>query len=289
MIRGDEIPNDRFYDTLHIDEVLSDINSSFTKYFTEFGSDKLHLIHNFKVGQEKFESDFKKYIELMDRSYLEECEYDPSVFRNILRKDCPIIRRCLNSPEKVMDAYRKSFNRADSKDMLRVVINLSEYLTKFVETFNPGKQLDATNPSDLDVSILDTDEFTCGGVIGGGIRSHFLYNVRPDAFPNRSQFAIWALYFLTNRKSYGYEDDSEFLMIWRDGRGTQQNYFYQYDLFTYYAIQLFLLLESSSKQLGYILDHQFRFVYVDTFLNFVSDKHRVDIDILRPQNEEFHY
>src|SRR6476661_1370211 len=50
-------------------------------------------------------------------------------------------------------------------------------------------------------------------VIGGGIKSHFLYSRYPYAFPNRSQNALWALYFLTDKKEFGFDDGSEFLMI----------------------------------------------------------------------------
>jgi hypothetical protein len=116
-----------------------------------------------------------------------------------------------------------------------------------------------------------------------------LYNLHPIAFPNRSQNAIWAYYFLSKKKDYGFEDDSEFLMIYPDGSGTQQNYFYPYVLFTYYAIKLFLLLEAGCERLGYELNEQFRYLYLNTFLDFIADLHRVDINTLKPVYEQFDY
>lgn len=240
MIRGQDIPNDRLYEPEHIGAVLIDITTSFPEYFQEFAPTKTHLVQRMKEGLEQFEHEQPYYLKLLDRSLLGEIEYDPGTFKSTLKKDCPIIRRCLNSPAKVMDAYRKSFNQSKSEAMLQVVINISEFASEFMQKFNPTQQLMAEHPNDLGLSDLDTDTYTAYGVIGGGIRSHFLYNLHPNAFPNRSQNSVWAYYFLSYRKDYGFEDGSEFLMINSDASGTQQNYFYRYDLFTFYATRLFM-------------------------------------------------
>ena len=92
----------------------------------------------------------------------------------------------------------------------------------------------------LDLSDLNDDEtYTAYGVIGGGIRSHFLYSLYPHAFPNRSQNAVWSLYFLSGKQDFGLADASEFVMIdiKSENMKTQQNYFYPYDLFAFYALK----------------------------------------------------
>jgi hypothetical protein len=193
------------------------------------------------------------------------------------------------SPAKVMDAYRKSFHAAKGKDMLRVVINISEFSRKYMPTFDYAEQQKAKHPAELGLSELDTETYTTFGVIGGGIRSHFLYHLHPDAFPNRSQNSIWAFYFLTQRKDYGFEDGSEFLMINPDGSGTQQNYFYPYDLFTFYASRLFKLLKHECEQLGYQLDDQYRYIYLNSYLDGVAEIHEADINTLKPVYEQFDY
>lgn len=289
MIRDENLSNDRFYEPEHIAAVLEDMKIYFPTFFDKFAPDKIHLAHHMKEGIERFENDRTHYLQLLDRTYLEECEYDPGSFRNILKTDCPIIRHCLNAPAKVMDAYRRSFRQAKGDSMLKVIINLSEYVTQFMKGFDANKQLNVKLPSELELSILDTDSYTTTGVIGGGIRSLFLYNAQPIAFPNRSQFSIWAYYFLTHQEDYGYEDGSEFLMINPDGSGTQQNYYYQYDLFTFYGIKLFLMVEAHCKRFDYPLHDQYRYVYLNTFLDFISVSHIEDINALKPINEQFEY
>lgn len=289
MIRGEDIPNDRLYQPSHIQEVLADMAENFTKYFSQFAPDKIHLAQHFQQAIENFEKERPSYEKLLDRATLEEYEFVPGPFRNTLKNECPIIRRCLNSPAKVMDAYRHSFYQTKGDAMLRVVINLSEYITRSKLAIKEYEYINAKHPADLGISELDTDDYSTGGVIGGGIRSTFLYNARPHIFPNRSQFAIWAYYFLTHQKSYGFEDDSEFLMIYPDGKGTQQNYFYPYDLFTFYAIRLYALIEEGCKELAYSLHDRYRFVYVDTFLDFISEANIDYINALKPQNELFDY
>ena len=289
MIKGHDIPNDRLYENDHIRTVLSDLVDSFPKYLGEFSPNKNVLALKLRRAENEFQDEQTRYLELLDRGYLEEFEYDPSAFKSTLRKDCPIIRRCLNSQAKVMDAYRASFNRTSSETMLKVVKQISEYGSKFISTFDANQQLCVTHPNQLGISELDTEPYTAYGVIGGGIRSHFLYNLYPMAFPNRGQNAIWALYFLSGRKKYDFEDDSEFLMINPDGTGTQQNYFYPYDLFIFYAVKLFLLLRTACQSHRIYLDEEYRYVYLNSFMDFVADRNRSDIDCLKPQYEDNDY
>jgi hypothetical protein len=289
MIRGQDIPNDRLYEPTHIQTVQADMAEGFLDFFAQFAPDKLTLLHHMQEGLEKFLHERPQYLTLLDRDYLEEFESDPHAFKSTLKKDCPIIRRCLNSPAKVMDAYRSSFYQSKGDRMLQVAINLSEFATGVMPGFDALGQLGADHPATLGVSDLDTEPYTAFGVIGGGIRSHFLYNLYPVAFPNRSQNSVWVYYFLTHQKDYGFEDGSEFLMINSDGSGTQQNFFYPYDLFTFYATRLYLLLRENCKKVGYELDETYRYVYLNTFLDFVAGLHSEDINALKPFHEQFDY
>jgi hypothetical protein len=248
MIRGQDIPNDRLYEPAHIQAVQADMAESFLDFFARFAPDKLTLLHHMQEGLERFLGEQADYEKLLDKEYLYEYSFDPGSFRGTLEKECPIIRRCLKSKAKVMDAYRAAFYHTKGDRMLKVVNNLSEFTEQFMLDFHPEQQLSAAEPSELGISDLDTEPYTAFGVIGGGIRSHFIYNQHPVAFPNRSQNSVWVYYFLTHQKDYGFEDGSEFLMINSDGSGTQQNFFYPYDLFTFYATRLYLLLRENCKK-----------------------------------------
>jgi hypothetical protein len=141
--------------------------------------------------------------------------------------------------------------------------------------------------TDLGLTELLDEDYIVYGVIGGGIKSHLLYSLYPNALPNRSQNAVWALYFLTGKKDFGFSDGSEFLMIDtdEDHSVTQQNYQYPYDLFAYYALKLYLMLKDACAKKGIKLNAQWRYVYLDAFLNHVVEKHQAEIEVLKGTGE----
>jgi hypothetical protein len=136
--------------------------------------------------------------------------------------------------------------------------------------------------SDFSDRLLDEESYTAYGVIGGGIR----FILRLFQIEDKTQFG---LFFLVNRQDYGFASGSEFLMIEPDGTGTHQNYYYPYDLFSFYALQLMKKLEEESKDQGYNLLDQYRYVYLNTFLDHITAIHREDINCLKPPHDELYY
>ena len=142
---------------------------------------------------------------------------------------------------------------------------------------------------DLELRDLDEVDYTVFGVIGGGIKSHMLYKVYPQAFPNRSREAIWSLWYLTNKKTFGCEQDSEFIMINVEESTTQQNFFYPYELFSCYAYHVYLLLNKEAEKNGVHIDSEYRYVIVDEFLSFIARDHKEEISFFRSQIKENSY
>src|SRR5262249_28275560 len=136
---------------------------------------------------------------------------------------------------------------------------------------------------------LSKEDYNAYGVIGGGIRSHFLYSLYPNAFPNRSQNSIWALYFLTGKEDFGFHDGSEFLMIEADNRTTQQNYHYPYDLFGFYALHIYKMLKTSCAEQGIELQGRYRYIYLDAFFNHIAQVHQEDIRLLKGPDDNDYY
>jgi hypothetical protein len=64
---------------------------------------------------------------------------------------------------------------------------------------------------------------------------------------------------------------------------TQQNYFYPYELFAFYAHQIYQLLRNEAKILGVHLEYEYRYVIVDTFLSFIAGSHTSEISLLTNQ------
>lgn len=61
---------------------------------------------------------------------------------------------------------------------------------------------------------------------------------------------------------------------------TQQNYYYPYKLFHYYAFETYKLLKEKAESLGAYIDPDYRYVIVDAFLQFIADTHKNAIEEL---------
>lgn len=304
------------YEQKHIEKVLETIKVTFPGYFNNFimleagygvseqdiqkiaekfgvqrtkskkNADVARKFKNIIVeASEDFEKDREKYIAIFDRESLEEYEDDPQYFKStVLKKECPIIHHTLFSPAKELEKYKRDFNISHSNDLLAVVSNLCNFAEEYYNNFYDEDDYDQINCyGDLKVSDLDTEDYTVYGVIGGGIKSHMLYKVYPSLFPNRSRDAIWALWYLSDKKSFDCKQDSEFLMIDVDKSITQQNYFFPYELFTFYAHQVYQMLKQKADENNVYLDPENRYVIVDAFLAFVAEQHEDEISFLRQQ------
>jgi len=311
------------YEPEHIEKVVAEIQNNFKEYFDKYvesengnSLDELDisaLADKFKISPKvkkkainkndnlsriigeaitHFEKDRNKYIDLLDIDTLTEYETDTSYFKDtILRNQCPIIQHTLqNKKAKELDKYRYEFNVADPSDLLETIKNITLFSDEYKN--NASKSIDFYNikyVDDLKVSELEEEDYTVFGVIGGGIKSHFLFKKHPNLFAYRSREAVWALWYLTSKKKFGCKQDSEFLMINTKDNTTQQNYFYPYDLFSFYAVKILNLLKSEYKKIGVNFDEKYRFVIVDSFLSFVAQKHISEINDLKKKVKEDGY
>lgn len=304
------------YDMDHIQTVLSVIKKNFAKYFYEFlitnagtgisaeefeklkeklgikdgkNKSKQELTHNYKTliieSVNAFEKDRQKYLDIFDEETLEEYQDDPSTFKSkTLKNECPIIHSTIyNKRAKELDKYRAQFSIANPSEMLNVVQTLCRFGNEYYDEYDRDTYEHIEDYKELGMEPMDTDDFTVYGVIGGGIKSHMLYKVFPEIFPNRSRSAIWALWYLSGKQSFGCKMDSEFLMIDVGKNITQQNYFYPYELFAFYAFEIYKLLRDKATELNAYIDPEYRYVIVDEFLSFVADKHDSEISFLKAQ------
>lgn len=307
----------------HIDRVLAEIRATFPDYFSSYieseagqiasfdsiaelaqvlgatatpikkkTDGKKALDHIMAGAKARFDKDRPKYFEIFDLEAMEEYADDPASFKSTtLRNQCPIIQRTLqNVKAKELDRYRTEFNLADPKKLLDVTTNLLKFGKDYAEHRYDAKSFEQfSTVAELGFEVLDTEDYVVYGVIGGGIKSHFLYKLYPHLFPYRSQDAVWAFWYLTDKKPLGCKQDSEFLMINQKELTTQQNYFYPYHLFAFYALQIFKLLNKAYSRLGVELPAAYRFVLVDSFLQYVANCHRDEIDTLKRQIKEDNY
>lgn len=231
----------------------------------------------------EFEDDRKDYQDILDLEALEEYGSDPSSFKNtIMRNQCPIIRRTLqNKSAKKLDRYRQNFQSIKPSDLFNVTHNIATLANDWNDNWYDGAMFERIRDADdLNYHQFDDEEYTAYGVIGGGIKSHFCYKLFPHMYPNRSREGVWSLWYLTNKQLFGCKQDSEFLMIDEKDGTTQQNYFYPYGLFSYYAHQIYMLLKEEYAKHAATIPVEYRFVAVDSFLSFVARCHQDEINTL---------
>lgn len=300
----------------HVERVLAAVKKNFGQYFDRFldscggngitiedvqGIQKklgievqkkkriVDLTENYKTilreAVEDFEKDREDYKKIFRQNWLEDLDEDADGFKSkTLRNECPIIRKTLaNKRAKELDKYRVSFSQADADELLRVVYNLCVFGDEYQNNYNPDTYESAQTYLDLGMSLLDTEDYTAYGVIGGGIKTHMLYKVHPALFSNRSRSAIWALWYLTNKETFNCKMDSEFLMIDVNRTIVQQNYFYPYQLFAFYAFEIYKMLRDKAIEYNVTIDPNYRYVIVDAFLEYVSMEHNDEISILKSQ------
>jgi hypothetical protein len=236
-----------------------------------------------------FNKDRSKYENVLDMVALKEYKEDVNAFKNtVLRNQIPIIQHTLqNRSAKELDKYRKSFNIAGAGELFTVAKNITTLANKWKNKWYDSRTFEKISKyHELDYSQFDDEEYIAYGVIGGGIKSHFIYKLFPCMYPNRSRDAIWALWYLSDKKRFNCKEDSEFLMIDLQKVITQQNFFYPYALFSFYALQIFLELKKVYKIHEIKIPSEYRFVIVDHFLSFVAGKHDAEINSLKSQARE---
>lgn len=241
-------------------------------------------------SEREFEHDRDKYLELLDLEAMKEYKDDLPSFKNtVLKKDCPIIRKTLkNLTAKELDKYREAFHRSQPNELYEVLNNILFQANSINDNWYIPTVFDSSiEVIDLPHNKFDEEGYTAYGVIGGGIKSHFLFKLYPHLFPNRSREAIYALWYLTSKKVIDTKQDSEFLMINQDKVITQQNYFYPYGLFSFYAIYIYKWLDNQFQKYNIRINRDKIFVPVDSFLSFITRNHQDEIDLLKRQAQEY--
>lgn len=245
-----------------------------------------------KASISNYETERQHYIDILDLESLAEYKHDANSFKNtVLKNQVPIIRRTLrNTQARELDRFRAAFNSAQPGQLFEVTSNIVKLAHEWRNEWYEEEDFERIDTCDeLGYYDLDEENYIASGVIGGGIKSHFIYKLFPEMYPNRSREAVWALYYLSNKRRFGCREESQFLMINAKEGTTQHNYFYPYGLFAFYALRIFNQLKRLYAEHGVTLPIEYRFVVVDDFLSFVAQKHHSEIDVLKQRSDNYHY
>ncbi len=245
-----------------------------------------------KEAIDDFENERDIYKGILNPESLAEYKHDVNSFKNtVLKNQIPIIRKTLqNKKAKELDKFRAAFNGAQPGNLFDVTSNIVALaIKKRNEWYNEHEFENINSYNEIDYDQFDEEGYTAYGVIGGGIKSQFMYQLFPEMYPSRSREAVWALFYLSSRKEFGCRQNSPFLMINPKEGSTQQNYFYPYGLFSFYALRIYKKLKELYAEHEITLPIEYRFVVVNSFLSFVSRKHQAEIDLLKQKSENVQY
>jgi len=238
-----------------------------------------------------YEKNRQTYQDILNLEALQEYGQDVNSFKTtILRNQIPIINRTLQSQARELERYKINFNSAQAGDLFTAISNIVKLANEWRDNWYEEDSFEEIDTcDDLGYYDFDGEDYIVYGVIGGGIKSHFIYKLFPEMYPQRSREAVWALYYLSSKKKFGCKEDSQFLMINVEKGTTQQNYFYHYGLFAFYALRIFKKLKELYTENGVSFSTEYRFVVVDSFLSFVARSHKSEIDLLKQKSTNYHY
>lgn len=214
---------------------------------------------------------------------------DPDEFQSQLRKKCPVILGLVQSKSDDLKEWRIKYKQTSSPELLEVFENLINFAADYDN--DAGKEASYSKYVDhgeFQVDDFDTEEMSILGVIGGGIKSTVLYHLNPRVFPERSDAAMFALFFLTDKSPFSLRSKtSEFLQIddRKLGRDVNlkmdHNYWYGYPLFCSYAMQVARRLEDACRTVHIDFDVEHRYVYVDAYFDHICEVHADELKVMR--------
>jgi hypothetical protein len=243
---------------------------------------------------EGYEKEAVRYREFFDAELLQEYrDDDPDAFKGQLSRKCPLIHKLIRSKRDELKEWKFKYNQKSSEELLATFERLIGFANDYLEgQGREGQYCKLDEWEEFDFDGYDEDEAGIPGVVGGGIKSIVLHHLNPRVFPKRSGLALWGLYFLTDRSTFSLRSKtSEFLMIndRLEGRDLNikmdHNYWYSYALFASYVKLLAHHLEEACRIAKLPFDLEYRYVYVDTFLEHVCDQHRELLTTMRGGDE----
>lgn len=305
----------------HIASVFKDIETNFYKYFQTMGNDtasyaeQLESVFSVKISATsrnkqqvngvknlfvdaiaEFDKEKVKYCNFFNYESLEEFFDDQNSFKPSLRRECPIINRCVNSRRSEMFNWQYLFTETASSDLLNIFYNLIGFADEYKQNCDLKEYASFNSLEDFNFNYVQGEECTISGVISMGINSNILYYTSPGLFPIRSRRDLYGLYFLSDCKPYDLPSkSSEFLMIDDKIKSNQHNikmeynYFYPYNIYALYSLRIYRLIQQKCSQLGIDVIDKYRYVYVHTFLNHVCSQHIKQIKTMLGNDEDNTY
>ena len=203
-------------------------------------------------------------------------KYAPSEFKNsIFGKELWTVSSALTTRDPELDKYKNDFRDADPREIYDVVENILTAAADYAEELPEFKKV--REPSEMELEILEEEEYKLYGVIGRGIRSELLHRLYPQAFALMTQRNLWGMFFLTNADEFLVDQFDE-----STGKTRTSHYWeYDYQVFSFYCNFLANLLSHEFKKNGLAFSENMRFGYVNNFLVKLYESHKKEVNEMK--------
>ena len=291
---------ERVGERAHVDRVLEELTLNVPKYFETITqlkkidngviptNDKVIWSTLISDGIIKYEKESPAYQSFFSEDNMEEFEEidDAKVFKSELRKDCPIIRKSLMSSMAELQKWREDFAMAKAQDLFETFANFIDFMRDYAVSNSNLDYNDLKTQDDFEplFKFSSDEDLVLKNVIGAGIKTTIIYNIKPHLFCKSVRRTLYGLSFLTTDiHTLMPSRTSEFIMMDdtdmnKSGRNAssnfrmEHNYWYPYNLFMLYTNHIYKIIEEHLNKIGITLEPKYRFVYVTLFLELICIK-----------------
>ena len=232
----------------------------------------------------------EKYHDIFSMDAMEEYEEDTEGFKSaVLKKECDVIRKTLQSKSEALKEWKSKFFGCKSQALYDTFFNMISFASDYNEEMDEDamQELDAV----VDCGLAQMEEDACykTGVLGYGIVSNILNHMYPRVFPGNYKAGIWSLYFLSNgtKTIETPSKTSEFSMV-KDETWSktgiyemEHNYFFPYEVFCIYTLRIYrLLVNRINTRFHKEYPSEYRFLLTNNFYEYVTSENKANIATL---------